>query len=811
MMMRSLHLAGTPAPAANQAPPSFDDLAELFGDPPHDASTRFDLFARNGFVPLLLPAGHPEWVVAPESNVGQGEVAKVPMYLRPDGLTVGYTGWTTRAPATERDMQRWQRMGCPDRPANVSLRTGQVTGASFACDAIDIDVDCPALAPKVVALARQCFGMSPRRTRPNSPRALMLYRLAPDAAELSKIRQEFVDRDGCKHAVEILLRGQQCIVAGVHKSGAEYEWPDGYPVAAELPEIGSADIERFLNALSGDAEGHEGLVQREGCTLIERGGGTARQRTKNAGKRLVEEDEEAVRLAREALNRAPDAEWGKIDDTEARLARSFFDFGVSQHTCLELLQEWNDKRGGGTSLERLKVIAASAERNRDTPIGWHHPLTPGFEAVEIDETKNPRPATNDNAPQAPGATAASPEIPPEHVRHATPVEPFEDDSLPPRPWILTNLAQRSNVTILAGNPGAYKSTYAFPLALAAITGRNDICGFPVKERTSVWIWNQEEPMDELRHRLSAAMKTHNVSWDDLKDANGEMRLHIDSGFDDPLILAKRRDRTLKADNSEVNAMVKTIKERKVGLMIVDPMSEFHEGNENDNTEMRIVMGAIRSIAVKSNCAAVVFAHTAKPPLAPAKNYAGHQGAIRGASSQAGAARIVATVFRAAEIDETKWILPGGHKSYIRVDVCKINGGPEQTVWLKHEFQIVGSERVKAVRHVPIEPKIKEGEPDILTPFARAMAEAGQFNQPVLLKTLIDRVPELTADDKEKLTAKHGQPRKRWLDEAFGGKDVTETMTDQGKLMRSSVRGGRYRIHAAQCDKFQSASGRRKCG
>src|SRR5258708_36086147 len=64
-------------------------------------------------------------------------------------------------------------MGCLDRPANVSLRTGEVAGASLACGATDIDVDCPVLAPKIVALAKECLGVSPRRMRPNSPRALM--------------------------------------------------------------------------------------------------------------------------------------------------------------------------------------------------------------------------------------------------------------------------------------------------------------------------------------------------------------------------------------------------------------------------------------------------------------------------------------------------------------------------------------------------------------------------------------------------------------------------------------------------------------
>lgn len=252
-----------PSIAAERAPPSFDDFPELFGDPPRDAPTRFDIFARNGFMPLLQPAGHPSWPLSPKSTIRSEDLAKTPAVLGRDGLARGLRDWTKLPSATEKDVQQWQQMGCPDKPANVSLRMGEVAGASLACGAIDVDVDCPALAPNIIDLARRYFGISPRRTRLNSPRALMLYRLAHDAARLGKKRVAFEDKDGRKHAVEILLHGNQCIVTGVHKSGAAYGWPDSYPVAGELPEIGVADIEQFMNALCGDG----GLLQQEGCTL----------------------------------------------------------------------------------------------------------------------------------------------------------------------------------------------------------------------------------------------------------------------------------------------------------------------------------------------------------------------------------------------------------------------------------------------------------------------------------------------------------------------------------------------------------------
>jgi Bifunctional DNA primase/polymerase, N-terminal len=218
---------------------------------------RFDLFDHNGFGSLLQPAAHPDWPFSPNSKVNPDQQAKTPAILYADSFARGLVDWTALWAADKRALRHWQQMGCPDRPANVSLRTGEVPGARFFCCAIDGDIECPVLALKIIDLTRACFGYSPRRLRANSPRALLLYRLTPEAAALSKIRVCFVDKAGHKHAVEILLRGNQCIIDGLHKSGKPYEWPDGYPVASELPESGVTDIERFLNALRDEEGGRQ--------------------------------------------------------------------------------------------------------------------------------------------------------------------------------------------------------------------------------------------------------------------------------------------------------------------------------------------------------------------------------------------------------------------------------------------------------------------------------------------------------------------------------------------------------------------------
>ena len=93
----------------------------------------------------------------------------------------------------------------------------------------------------------------------------------------------------------------------------------------------------------------------------------ARPKTDAAGKRVVEEDETAVEMATQwMLKHAPTAEYGAIDDTTYKVAARLYDFGVTEHTALEIMHEWNElKCSPPGDLERLEVVVGSAGRNRE--------------------------------------------------------------------------------------------------------------------------------------------------------------------------------------------------------------------------------------------------------------------------------------------------------------------------------------------------------------------------------------------------------------------------------------------------------------
>src|SRR5262249_58810810 len=142
----------------NEKITAFHDFAEVIGNVDEtSAISRFVLFDHNGFGPLLQPAAHPNWSFSPSSTVKKDAQAKTPAVLYQDGFARGLTAWTSRPATTKEQLQRAQRMGCPNAPANVSLRTGVVQDASFFCCAVDVDVECQALAASIVDLTRACL------------------------------------------------------------------------------------------------------------------------------------------------------------------------------------------------------------------------------------------------------------------------------------------------------------------------------------------------------------------------------------------------------------------------------------------------------------------------------------------------------------------------------------------------------------------------------------------------------------------------------------------------------------------------------
>jgi hypothetical protein len=123
---------------------------------------------------------------------------------------------------------------------NVGLRT-----RTFP--AVDIDVDDAAIASACENVIENAVGSTARRTRDNTHRRLLLFQLSGHPFDKLTIR--FTIPGGARAQVEILAKGQQAVVAGIHHTGEALQWSAGQPVVRELATITAHQVVAAMAAL----------------------------------------------------------------------------------------------------------------------------------------------------------------------------------------------------------------------------------------------------------------------------------------------------------------------------------------------------------------------------------------------------------------------------------------------------------------------------------------------------------------------------------------------------------------------------------
>jgi hypothetical protein len=240
-------------------------------------------------------------------------------------------------------------------------------------------------------------------------------------------------------------------------------------------------------------------------------------------------------------------------------------------------------------------------------------------------------------------------------------------NLPKRDWVVGRDLIAGQLSMLVAPPGAGKSVYTILLAAAIATGRN-LTGAPVHKTGRVWIYNNEDDLDELKRRLVATASHYNIPMGHLAS-----QIAINSGTIRRLIVAKTNAHGHVQRMPDVEGCIEQIKKHGVSVFIVDPMIETHECDENANNQMRVIAGVYREIAQRTGCAVLLVHHTAKPSQASSEGYAGNMYAMRGASSLIGVARVVQTIFSMSERDRAKLHIPEEERHlYLRLDDAKAN-------------------------------------------------------------------------------------------------------------------------------------------
>jgi hypothetical protein len=373
----------------------------------------------------------------------------------------------------------------------------------------------------------------------------------------------------------------------------------------------------------------------------------------------------AVMRAADYLTTAPEAVEGAGGEGQTlRVAMHVKDLGISQETALALIaKHYSPRCSPPWDYNELAHKIANAYRYGKEAPGAKSPEAAGFQPVAIEK---PVPTTI----------------------IAQTADTFDAALVPPRPWIMGHDYIAGFVTATVAPGGVGKSTISM-LEAIAIAANRELTGVKIYRPGASWIYNTEDPLDELQRRVLAAAAHHHLSREELA------RVHVSSGRQAPLILAASTRGVVQINEAIVEAVIGYIKAHDISLWCVDPFVHTHYCEENSNAEIAVVMSAFGRIAEATGAAISLVHHTTK-----GSGGAGEMDRARGASSFGGAVRTMRTVTGMSEDEapqfgiadkERKWYFwlddaknnmhppADGRRAFRRVDVTLPNGDHVGTV------------------------------------------------------------------------------------------------------------------------------------
>lgn len=259
---------------------------------------------------------------------------------------------------------------------------------------------------------------------------------------------------------------------------------------------------------------------------------------------------------------------------------------------------------------------------------------------------------------------------------ATPFEWIEPKDVPPRQWLYKPHYVRGFISATVASGGSGKSSLSLVEALAMATGRPLLGVQPIK-KMRVWVFNLEDPIDELQRRVAAICKYYKIPAEEI-----DGQLFLNSGRTTPLIIAEDTRNVATVNTDTVGRVTAEIKNNLIDVMMIDPFVASHLVPENDNSKINLVVRTWSQIAEEANCSIMMIHHLRKT---------GDKGATvddgRGASALIAAARSarVINTMDGREAEKAE-IVESQRRFYFRSDVGKANLSPpaERADWYKLE-------------------------------------------------------------------------------------------------------------------------------
>ena len=258
---------------------------------------------------------------------------------------------------------------------------------------------------------------------------------------------------------------------------------------------------------------------------------------------------------------------------------------------------------------------------------------------------------------------------------ASPFQFGDEASIPRRQWVYGYHLIRKFVSVTIAPGGLGKSNQVLAEAVAMASGK-PILEQPVSDPLKVWLWNLEDPQDELKRRLAGIAKHYKITQDDIGD-----RLFIDSGREQELCLAIAGQKGPEVQQEVFDNLICEIKSNGIDVLILDPFISSHALDENSNPAMDMVVKTWGKIADRTGIAVSIVHHTRKQSTDSDVS----ADSARGAKALVDAARDVRCLTRMTE-EEAQKANVDNYRLYYRVYSDKANLAPpaDKSEWYKLE-------------------------------------------------------------------------------------------------------------------------------
>lgn len=274
---------------------------------------------------------------------------------------------------------------------------------------------------------------------------------------------------------------------------------------------------------------------------------------------------------------------------------------------------------------------------------------------------------------------------------ATPAPLPDPTSIPPRAWLYGTTLVRRYVSVLVAPGGVGKTSFAIGLALSLASGKS-LFGDKVFQRCRVWLWNGDDPSDELDRRIAAMMIRHDIKREDL-----DGWFFRDSGRERRLTMVLVQEDGTEITFPDKKAILAEINRLHIDVIIVDPFVKAHSLNENSNQHMDAAATAWAEVAQETDSAVQVVHHTRKGVVIDVD-------AARGAKALTDAGRVT-QILSAMSKDEAQALNVRDEERwhYFRWDDVKVNLAPRaaRARWFRLDSVSLGNrtERYPAGDHV----------------------------------------------------------------------------------------------------------------